>query len=368
MTTPDEAFMREALRHAQGMLGRTWPNPSVGAVVVRDGQVVAAAATTVGGRPHAEPQALALAGEAARGATLYVSLEPCSHTGRTPPCTEAIIAAGIARVVVACTDTNPLISGSGIRQLQAAGVQVEVGCLGSEARHLNAGFFSVIERGRPMVMLKVSTSADGYITRNPGTPTPLTGESVRLAVHQLRSEYDALLTGMGTVLSDDPLLTCRLPIPNPHTPVRVVIDRQHRLHGELNLIKSAEKGAVWVITWGNHPQKARLESQNIRFLQVNCRDSSDFLLSSLKLLAQEGITRLMVEAGAELSSALLQSDMIDTIYWFRSPTPLYAGLPAFGDPKASEWLLETPWRLAGSAEFPPDSLDIFTCLPELSPT
>jgi diaminohydroxyphosphoribosylaminopyrimidine deaminase/5-amino-6-(5-phosphoribosylamino)uracil reductase len=210
MNNADSHFLAYAARIADRGLGRTWPNPSVGCVVVKDGVVLAAARTADGGRPHAETQALKLAGDAARGATAYVTLEPCAHHGQTPPCAEALIAAGVARVVVACVDSDPRVSGQGIAMLRAASITVELLAL-PEGLHLNQGFFRRVHEGLPYVGMKLATSLDGRMTDAHGHSQWITGEHARVHGNQLRGQHDCIITGIGTVLADNPMLNVRAP-------------------------------------------------------------------------------------------------------------------------------------------------------------
>jgi len=294
-------FMQVALSLGRRNLGQTWPNPSVGALVVKDGRIIAQGYTARGGRPHAETVALADAGKLAKGATLYVTLEPCAHQGKTPPCTQTIIKAGIARTVIVCRDPNPQVNGKGIAQLQAAGIEVIEDICKPEAMEINRGFFSVIEKKRPYIALKLATSSDGKIT-NPKSHW-ITGEAARAYGHLLRSRYDAIATGIGTVLADDPLLTCRLPGLEDRSPVRVVFDRKHRLPKHSQLVKTAEQIPLWIMT--------------------------SPLQASVHALAEKGITRLLVEAGQKLSESFLRSGLVDRVYWFRNPRAIGdAGLSA----------------------------------------
>src|SRR5579871_4963868 len=225
----DLRFMQLALVLGRRGLGRTWPNPAVGAVVVRDGVIVGRGWTQPGGRPHAEVEALARAGEAARGATLYVTLEPCSHVGKSPPCADAIIAAGIARVVSAIEDPNPEVAGQGHAKLRGAGIKVDVGLMAEEAARAHAGHFRRIRDKRPYVIAKLAVSADDKIA-GPGHKTvAITGELTNARTHLLRAQCDAILVGIGTVLADDPLLTCRLPGMEARSPARIVLDRRLRI-------------------------------------------------------------------------------------------------------------------------------------------
>src|ERR1700689_184659 len=244
----DQRFMQLALTLGRRGQGRTWPNPAVGAVVVKHGVIVGRGWTQPGGRPHAEPEALKRAGEAARGATLYVTLEPCSHFGKSPPCADAVIAAGIARVVSAIEDPNPEVAGQGHARLRAAGITVEVGLCGAEAAHDHAGHFRRVRDKRPHVILKLAVSADDKIGAAGGKPVAITGEATRARVHLLRAQCDAILVGIGTVRADDPLLTCRLPGMEARSPVRVALDRSLRIPGAGRLGDSARETPLWVMT------------------------------------------------------------------------------------------------------------------------
>src|ERR1700736_186692 len=238
--------MQLALTLGRRGQGRTWPNPAVGAVVVKDGVIVGRGWTQPGGRPHAEPEALKRAGEVAGGATLYVTLEPCSHVGKSPPCADAIIAAGIARVVSAIEDPNPDVAGQGHARLRAAGITVDIGLGAQEAAHDHAGHFRRIRDKRPHVILKLAVSADDKIGAAGRKPAAISGEAAKARVHLLRAHCDAILVGIGTVLSDDPLLTCRLPGMEARSPVRVVLDRSLRIRGSSRLVHSAGPPPPWV--------------------------------------------------------------------------------------------------------------------------
>lgn len=302
-----EHCMQQALRLAEQGLGRVWPNPAVGALVVKDGAVLGCARTGDGGRPHAETQALQQAGAQARGATLYVTLEPCAHQGQTPPCTDAIIRAGIATAVVACRDPHEKVGGRGIQRLRDAGIEVIESVCEAEAKALNCGFFSVVERRRPWVTMKVATSADGYIATGDGATGWITGEQARRHSHRLRSRNDAILTGIGTVLADDPQLTCRLPGLEHASPVRVVVDRQDRMPPRAKMLTD---GGPPVWRYGREKRLPEI----------------------LEDLAQRGITRLMVEAGSRLNAALLCLGLVDELHWYRAPVIIGSGgLAAFGD-------------------------------------
>lgn len=244
----DLRFMQLALALGRRGLGRTWPNPAVGAVIVKDGVIVGRGWTQPGGRPHAEVEALRRAGDAARGATLYVTLEPCSHFGRSPPCADAVVAAGLARVVSAIEDPNPDVGGKGHAKLRAAGIAVDVGLCAAEAARDHAGHFRRITDKRPHVILKLAVSADDKIAALGHRPVAITGEAVRTRVHLLRAQCDAILVGIGTVQADDPLLTCRLPGMAARSPIRVVLDRALRISGDSRMVHSARETPLWVMT------------------------------------------------------------------------------------------------------------------------
>jgi diaminohydroxyphosphoribosylaminopyrimidine deaminase/5-amino-6-(5-phosphoribosylamino)uracil reductase len=320
----DLAFMELALALGRRGLGRTWPNPSVGAVVVRreaDGPVILGRGwTKPGGRPHAETQALDRAGGSASGATLYVTLEPCSHFGQTPPCADAIIAAGIAQVVSALEDPNPLVAGAGHRRMAAAGIMVRVGIGADAARRAHAGHIRRMRERRPHVTLKLAVSADGKAGLAGRRPAPITGESARARVHLMRAMNDAVLTGIGTVLADDPLLTCRLPGMADRSPVRVVLDGELRLGLGTRLVATARETPLWVVTsdLAAEDRAEALRSAGAEVLRVPAVEGRLDLAAVLDRLAERGITRLMVEAGPILAAAMIGADLIDEAALLRS--------------------------------------------------
>jgi diaminohydroxyphosphoribosylaminopyrimidine deaminase/5-amino-6-(5-phosphoribosylamino)uracil reductase len=320
----DLAFMELALALGRRGLGRTWPNPSVGAVVVRreaDGPVILGRGwTKPGGRPHAETQALDRAGGSASGATLYVTLEPCSHFGQTPPCADAIIAAGIAQVVSALEDPNPLVAGAGHRRMAAAGIMVRVGIGADAARRAHAGHIRRMRERRQHVTLKLAVSADGKAGLAGRRPAPITGESARARVHLMRAMNDAVLTGIGTVLADDPLLTCRLPGMADRSPVRVVLDGELRLGLGTRLVATARETPLWVVTsdLAAEDRAEALRSAGAEVLRVPAVEGRLDLAAVLDRLAERGITRLMVEAGPILAAAMIGADLIDEAALLRS--------------------------------------------------
>jgi diaminohydroxyphosphoribosylaminopyrimidine deaminase/5-amino-6-(5-phosphoribosylamino)uracil reductase len=324
----DLRFMELALGLGRRGLGRTWPNPAVGAVVVRrepDGPVIVGRGwTEPHGRPHAETQALERAGSAARDATLYVTLEPCSHFGHTPPCADAIVAAGIARVVSALEDPNPQVAGEGHRRMAAAGITVEVGIGAEAARRAHAGHIRRMRQNRPQVMLKLAVSADGKAGFAGRRPAPITGEPARARVHLMRAMSDAVLTGIGTVLADDPLLTCRLPGMADRSPVRVVLDGQLRLPPDSRLVATAGETPLWVLTSALAPEEREqaLRHAGAEVLRVPAARGRLELAAVLERLAERGITRLMVEAGPILAAAMVKADLVDEAVLLRSPKPI----------------------------------------------
>jgi diaminohydroxyphosphoribosylaminopyrimidine deaminase/5-amino-6-(5-phosphoribosylamino)uracil reductase len=312
----------------------------VGCVVVRGGRVVGHAVTAPGGRPHAETQALAMAGAAARGATAYVTLEPCCHQAVTPPCTDALIAAGVARVIVATADPDPRVDGGGIARLRAAGVVVETGLLGTEARELNAGFFSRIRAGRPLVTLKLATTLDGRIAARTGASRWITGEAARRAAHMLRGRHDAVLVGVETVLADDPDLTCRLPGFRPTPAVRVVADSRLRTPPDARLVRTTTEAPTWVLARGDaDPDRAgALRDRGVVVLDVppNTPNGAPAvpsagidLAAGLGALARRGITRVLAEGGGRIAASLLRADLVDRVAWFHAPGVMGGdGVPA----------------------------------------
>jgi diaminohydroxyphosphoribosylaminopyrimidine deaminase/5-amino-6-(5-phosphoribosylamino)uracil reductase len=321
-TSNDDArFMDLALALGRRGLGRTWPNPAVGAVIVQDGIIVGRGWTQPGGRPHAETEALRRAGAAARGATMYVTLEPCSHHGKTPPCADAVIAAGLARVVSAMADPNPQVAGAGHWRMAEAGVVVEVGIGADAARRAHAGHIRRVQDGRPNVLLKTAVSADEKVALAGRRPTAITGGRARNRVHLMRATHDALLTGIGTVLADDPLLNCRLP--GMPSPVRIVLDSALRLPPASRLVASARQVPLWVVTGEAAREGAdALTAQGVEVLRVATTDGKLDLVAVLQLLAERGITRLMVEAGPILATAFLRADLVDEAAVFRGPAKI----------------------------------------------
>jgi len=323
----DVAHMRAALLLAARNLGRTWPNPAVGCVIVQAGRVVGRGWTATGGRPHAEAEALARAGEHAAGATVYVTLEPCAHRGRAGPCADALIAARCSRVVAAIEDPDPRVGGQGFARLRAAGITVEIGIEAKAARELNAGFFARLARGRPMVTLKLATSLDGRIASHSGESRWITGESARARVQLLRATHDAVMVGTGTALKDDPDLTCRLPGLEQPPLVRVVLDRHLRLPLTHKLVRSAGVAPTWLMTSPRaDPARAQMfEESGVQLLTVAEAPEGLDLGAVLAALGSRGVTRVLCEGGSHVAAALIRADLVDRLVCF------HAGLVIGGD-------------------------------------
>lgn len=318
----DRSYMARALELARRGLGRTSPNPVVGAVIVKNGEIIGEGYHRRAGTPHAEIHALNEAGDCARGATLYVTLEPCTHFGRTPPCTEAIINAGVKRVVAAVVDPNPLMAGKGLARLQSAGIEVATGLLADEARQLNEVFFKWVTTGRPFVLVKTAMTLDGKIATSSGDSHWVTGPEARQYVHRLRDQYDAVLVGIGTALADDPRLTTRLPGGNGRDPVRVIVDSRLRLPVTARVLRLESQAPTLIAcTQRADPEKrAALEETGAQVLvgpeQEDGRVDLEWLLGEL---AGRGITSIMSEGGAQINGALFARGLVDKVMFFLAP-------------------------------------------------
>jgi diaminohydroxyphosphoribosylaminopyrimidine deaminase / 5-amino-6-(5-phosphoribosylamino)uracil reductase len=358
----DEIFMQRALELGRRGLGTTAPNPSVGAVVVHDGEVVGEGFTARGGRPHGEPQALARAGERARGATLYVTLEPCSHVGKTPPCVDAIIAAGIARVVSALEDPNPKVAGQGHARLRAAGIAVDVGLCATQAAEDHAGHISRVTRGRPYVILKLAVSSDENIAAAGHKPVAITSEAVRTQVHRLRAQCDAVLVGIGTALADDPLLTVRQSGMEDHSPVRVVLDRGLRLSAGSKLAHGAREVPLWIYTseTSEAPAAAILGASGAQVVRVHDGPDGLDLRAVMADLHNRGITRLLVEGGSRVARSFLDGDLIDEVRLYRNPITIgEGGIPALHGLPLSALTQSPRLALRATEQIEADSLSIY---------
>ena len=344
-------------------LGRTWPNPAVGAVVVNDGVIVGRGWTQPGGRPHAEPVALAQAGAAARGATLYVTLEPCSHVGKSPPCADAVIAAGIKRVVSAIEDPNPEVAGQGHAKLRNAGIEVDVGLMAAEAARAHAGHFRRIREHRPHVIVKLAVSSDDKIA-GPGHKTvAITGDAANARVHLLRAQCDAILVGIGTVLADDPLLTCRLPGMEARSPVRVVLDRSLRIPAGSRLVHSARNTPLWVVTSGlaEAPAVAMLGANGAQVIRLGSRPQGGLDLPEVvRALAERGVTRLLVEGGSRVVSSFVAAGLADEFWLLRGPSAIGADGVAALDALPLSAITQSPvFRVRASESLGADTLTVY---------
>lgn len=327
----DRRFMAAAIRLSRRHLGLTATNPSVATLIVRDGIIVGRSVTAVGGRPHAETQALAEAGDRARGATAYVTLEPCAHHGRTPPCAEALVAAGVARVVGAASDPDSRVAGKGYAILRAAGIEVVEGVLAAEAADLLAGYLIRSVSKRPEVTLKLAVSPDGMIGRQGEGQVAITGPVARRQVHLMRAESDAILIGIGTALNDDPELTCRLPGLEVRSPARIVIDRSLRLPLSSKLASGARATPVLLVADGaaNPDRRSILAQKGVGFLAAETHQGCIALPELLEDLASRGMGTVMVEGGAQTARHFLDDDLVDRIALFVGPAEIgERGIPS----------------------------------------
>jgi len=324
----DHAMMRHALTLARRGLGRTWPNPSVGAVIWRmEGNqpiIVGRGFTQSGGRPHAETEAIAMAGEAARGASMAVTLEPCAHQGKTPPCAEAIIKAGIQRVISAMTDPDPRVDGGGHALLRAAGIDVGTGVLADEARAVNLGFIHKVIDQRPLITLKLAQTADGYAGVT-GRQLMVSSASSKQRVHLARANHDAIMVGVGTVLADNPDLTCRLPGMMQFSPIRIVIDTHLSTPMNSRLVETCGTVPTWILIGPNVSEKSVEVMQEkgviIERVSSNANGHLD-MRDAMRVLANRGLTRILSEGGPMLAETLVEADLVDTVEIYTSPDRL----------------------------------------------
>jgi diaminohydroxyphosphoribosylaminopyrimidine deaminase / 5-amino-6-(5-phosphoribosylamino)uracil reductase len=328
----DERWMRAALDRATR--GAPSPNPHVGAVVVKGGDLLGAGHHERAGEEHAETAALREAGARARGATLYVTLEPCNHHGRTPPCTDSIVEAKVTRVVVGCRDPDPRVTGGGAAALRKAGIQVDVGCLEVQAEHLIAPWAKFVTTGVPYVLLKLALSVDGRIASRTGASKWVTGPEARARVHLLRAQQDAVMVGIGTVLADDPRLTVR-DAPGP-SPLRIVLDTKLRIPIGSRLVQGAREVPTWVICTIDAPSSAAeaLLERGVEVLRAPASAEGRIEpIAALKLLASRGIVTVMIEGGAELAGSVLAGAAVDELHCFIAPILLGPR----GRPGAVDW-------------------------------
>lgn len=333
MTADDRRHMAHALALGRRGLGRVWPNPAVGCVIVLDGRIVGRGRTADGGRPHAETQALAMAGAAARGATAYVTLEPCAHHGQTPPCAEALIASGIARVVIGTGDPDPKVNGRGIAMLRQAGIEVSEGVLEPEARRVNAGFLSRVTRGRPYLTLKLAVSLDGRIATASGESRWITGAQARRAVHALRASHDAVMVGAGTARADDPELTVR-DMGADRQPVRVIVSRNLGLPWPNRLAATISQAPVWLVhgaTATGSVEARRWSDAGARLMTAEVTGGHLDPADVLETLANQGLTRVFCEGGGAFGASLLAAGCVDELVVFTAGLAIGAeGQPGLG--------------------------------------
>lgn len=334
----DETFMARALELARLGAGHTSPNPMVGALVVSDGQVVGEGYHRQAGTPHAEVHALNAAGRAAAGATLYVSLEPCDHHGRTPPCTEAILVAGIRRVVVAVRDPNPRVAGRGSARLREAGIEVTEGVLEAEAARLNEAFFHYMTRGRPFLTMKYAMTLDGRIATATGDSRWVSGAGSRAMAHRLRSEHDAVMVGIGTVLRDDPLLTARPPDGNGRDPIRIILDSRLSLPATARVLRADSPAPTWVVATPLAPadrrqvieEAARESPAPLEVITVPAAAGRVDLRALFQELGRRGLTSVLLEGGATVNAAALAAGLVQKIVCFVAPKLFGGGIAAPG--------------------------------------
>jgi diaminohydroxyphosphoribosylaminopyrimidine deaminase/5-amino-6-(5-phosphoribosylamino)uracil reductase len=346
----DKFFMERALRLAEKGVGSTSPNPMVGAVLVKDGEIIGEGFHKKAGEPHAEVLALKQAGERARGAELFVTLEPCSHYGRTPPCVQAIIKAGVIGVVAAMEDPNPLVSGRGIKMLEEAGIQVRVGVMEERARKLNEVFIKYITTKKPFVVGKIAQSLDGKIALSSGISRWITGEPARIRAHELRSRYDAVMVGIGTVLADDPLLTCRLP-GREKDPVKIVVDSTLKIPVNARLFQDSGKVIIAATQKADRQKMRVLKQLGADIIETESNGGDMVNLPQLfEILGTMGITGVLVEGGSRLLASLSKEELLDKLIIFVAPRLIGAeGLSSVGNLFVDE-LKKTPRFTIGSLE------------------
>jgi diaminohydroxyphosphoribosylaminopyrimidine deaminase/5-amino-6-(5-phosphoribosylamino)uracil reductase len=356
LSSADQRYLLAAIRIGAGGLGTTWPNPAVGAILVNDGRVVSVARTAAGGRPHAEQQALEAAGARAQGGTFYISLEPCAHHGRTPPCADAVVAAKVERVVVGTLDPDPRVSGKGIAKLEAAGIQVSLPLRQDKAMAANAGHFQRVRTGRPWITLKLAVSSDGMIGRKGAGQVAITGARASTHVHALRSRYDGILVGRGTVEADDPQLTCRLPGLEGRSPVRVVLDTHGRLRPDAKIFSATGSVPVLRLVGDTAPAAgADAFGEHVKTFALPVRDGRLDMKGVLDCLGDFGLTRVLVEGGSKIAASLIADGQVDDAIVFRSPNAIGSdGVPALADLDLSALEAGPDFRIVGRRRFGDD--------------
>jgi len=357
--------MRLAISLGLRGLGNTWPNPAVGCVLVKDGRITGRGWTADGGRPHAETMAIKNAGANAKGATAYVTLEPCSHQGETPPCAEALADAGVVRVVAAIIDADPRVSGSGLALLRDRGIDVEHGLSSAAARDANQGFFTRVELGRPAFTLKMAATLDGRIATANGDSQWITGDQARAMAHQLRARHDAVMIGSGTLAADNPTLTARLGgISNARRP-RIVLDGRLRIRLDNNLVKSIVEAPLWVVTRsGAHDEEklSQLRGAGAEVIEIAAGADDQIDLKTLAAyLGGLGLTNVLVEGGGMVAASMLRAGLVDRVAWFRAPSILGGdAMPAIGALGIQGISEMFEFSRKSSMSAGPDGLDILT--------
>jgi diaminohydroxyphosphoribosylaminopyrimidine deaminase/5-amino-6-(5-phosphoribosylamino)uracil reductase len=355
----DRQWMQAALALARRNLGRTWPNPSVGCVLVRDNRLLANGWTQEGGRPHAEAHAISRARESLNDATAYVSLEPCSHHGRTPPCADALIAAGIKRAVIGTGDPDSRVAGQGIARLKQAGIDVVMGVCATEAEEVAAGFFTRIHHGRPLVTLKLASSLDGRIALASNESRWITGPAAREHGHFLRATNDAIAVGIGTALADDPLLNCRLPGLEERSPLRIVFDAKARLPRTAKLAATSKSQRTIALTANPVGAKA-INDAGVEVVEVAASPEGIDVGLAMKALGDLGLTRLLVEGGGRLAASLLAADLVDRIAWYRAPFAIGGdGVPGIGALALASMVEARAFVRTGLQPLGPDVLETY---------
>jgi diaminohydroxyphosphoribosylaminopyrimidine deaminase/5-amino-6-(5-phosphoribosylamino)uracil reductase len=377
MSASDEDHMAQALALARRGLGTTWPNPSVGCVVVsEDGEIVGRGTTAPGGRPHAEAVALDRAGARAQGSTLYVTLEPCAHEGRGAACADVIASAAPARAVIALGDPDPRTSGDGLRRLRDAGIDVREGVLKSQALTVALGHVLRVTQGRPAVSLKLAVGSDGLVPRGQsGAPTWVTGERARAHAHLLRARSDAILVGRGTIMADNPSLTCRLPGMECRSPVRVILDRRLRTPPDARLFED-EMVPVWIVCAEEelNGNAETLQERGAEIIPVGIdTHGHPAIQEALAQLARRGITRVLVEGGPSVANVFLDAGLVDEAIIYQGGRPAGSeGLLPFVDRGLDRITASSQFRQVEAREFGPDRMTSWqrtgTCLPALSAT
>lgn len=317
----DIRYMKRALELAKKGMGRTSPNPMVGAVIVKNGEVIGEGYHRKAGTPHAEIHALNTAGQEARSSTIYVNLEPCSHYGRTPPCADALVKAGISRAVIAMLDPNPQVCGKGLQILKDAGIETEVGILEKEALNLNEVFLKYIKSKMPFVSLKTAMTLDGKIASRTGDSRWISSSASRTYVHSLRNVYDGIMVGIGTVLADDPILNTRLDTGDKRDPVRIIVDGKLELPLESKIAKSSkeQKTIVFTSTISNQEKAAQLQSAGIEIIELGGDPEKLAVEKALVFLGKMGICSIMLEGGSELNAYMIEHKLLNKVYWFIAP-------------------------------------------------